>query len=104
MEGSVFFPRNDYIYILTWREKKVYRYNSVSLFLYDVLTWPKEGWGITHNNSHLILSDGSDTLFITDENLNILQEIKVRDHFGNSVSKLNELEWVKGSLVLANVY
>jgi glutamine cyclotransferase len=107
LEGSVHFPPNNLIYFLTWRENIVFRYDSDTLEEVDRLTWGKDGWGLTHNHSHLIVSDGSDAIYVTDEKMGILEKIKVKDHLGNPKFRLNELEWVqegKDQFVLANVY
>lgn len=66
-----------------------------------------QGWGLTHNNTHLIISDGSSNLYITNENLTILETISVKDVNNTSVSLLNELEWVEEKdvqYIFANVY
>jgi glutaminyl-peptide cyclotransferase len=64
-EGSVYFPLNKCIYILTWRENVVFVFDADTLKEVDRLTWGNEGWGLTHNNSHLIISDGSDAIYVT---------------------------------------
>jgi glutamine cyclotransferase len=35
----------------------------------DRLKWPKEGWGLGHNGSHLIITDGTDKIYITNSKL-----------------------------------
>lgn len=44
----------------------MFRYDIKTLKKIDVLKWGSQGWGLTHNNSHLIISDGSDKIYITD--------------------------------------
>lgn len=111
LEGSVLFPANNMIYILTWREKVVMRYRytkeSNDFKWMTPLKWNFDGWGLTHNNTHLIASDGSDRLFICDENMTLLETLYVVDLQGNRLGNLNELEWVeeKGQqYVFANIY
>lgn len=82
------------LYFLTWRENTVFRYNLANMEEEHHLKWGSEGWGLTHNHSHLIVSDGSDTIFITNEKMEIVEKIKVKDHMGNAKFKLNELEWI----------
>jgi glutamine cyclotransferase len=81
------------IYILTWREKVVMRYsytNQSNDFRWMApLKWNFEGWGLTHNNSHLIVSDGSDRLFVCDENMTVLETLKVVDLQGNRLIYIN---------------
>ena len=55
------------------------------------LKWISEGWGITHNGSHIFISDGSYKLFITDEELNVLKTLEVIDRRGKKLHYLNEL-------------
>ncbi len=54
---------------MTYRESKVFRYDLETLTEQEVLQMPEvmqEGWGLTHNDTHLIASDGSSSLFIID--------------------------------------
>ena len=62
-----------------------------------------EGWGLTHDGSSLILSDGTATLrFIDPATFRETRRVVVRD--GNTpVTDLNELECVEGE-VFANVW
>lgn len=62
-----------------------------------------EGWGLTHNDTNLIASDGSATLYLLDpETLVETGRLRVFDHRGE-VPMLNELEY-HGGLLYANVY
>ncbi|MFK7845453.1 MAG: glutaminyl-peptide cyclotransferase [Rhodothermales bacterium] len=107
--GKTFFGEglaalNGRLYQLTWKERSAFVYDLQSLTPLDTLPIPtQEGWGLTEDGEHLILSDGTDRLhFLDPQSLEILREVEVRD--GNrSVSKLNELEYING-LVYANVW
>ena len=88
---------------LTWR--------SEVGFVYDIGTFTKsrtfqyrgEGWGLTHDRTRLIMSDGSAELrFLDPETLAETGRITVRDG-RERVADLNELEFVDGE-VLANVW
>jgi glutamine cyclotransferase len=92
---------NNKVYQLTWQ--------SHVGFVYDVKTFKKlrefqyatEGWGITHDNHHLIMSDGTEKLIFLDTvSLQPVKTIQVRDNNG-FVTKLNELEYMEG-FILAN--
>ena len=88
---------------LTWVSKTGFVYDRETFEQIDTFTYPTQGWGLTHNNKELILSDGSDTLYFLDpETFEQTKQIKVTDN-GRSVSKLNELEYIKGE-VYANVW
>lgn len=100
-EGITIF--NNKIYELTWQAHKVYVYDLSTLKKIKEFDWPFEGWGLTHNDKDLILSDGSSKLyFINPETFKILNQINVTDNNG-PVSMLNELEYVNG-FIYANVY
>jgi glutamine cyclotransferase len=88
---------------LTWKAQKG--------FLYDIHTFqPKgefpyagEGWGLTQDGKHIIMSDGSAELHFWDpETLKETGHILVTAD-GRPVTQLNELEWVKGE-ILANIW
>ena len=101
---------------LTLLDNKIYQltYKSQIGFIYDFSTFEKietfsypitikEGWGITHNNEQLIVSDGSSTLYFLDTiNYEIQRSINVHKN-GSAISKLNELEYIEGYLY-ANVW
>lgn len=73
----------------------------------DPLKWAYQGWGLTHNNTHLFASDGSDRIFVCDENMTVLQTLYIIDTYGNRLFQINELEWVldgKEQYIYANVY
>jgi glutamine cyclotransferase len=62
----------------------------------------KRGWGLTHDDRHLILSDSTENIHFVDPNtFEIVRSIRVSD--GNmAVARLNELEYVNG-YIYANV-
>ncbi len=103
-EGITIF--DDKLYQLT--------YKSSRAFVYDVETLERqsehsfnfhtgEGWGLTHNDSVLIASDGSPNLYFLDPaSFSELKRLKVFDNLGE-VELLNELEYRNGS-IYANIY
>jgi glutamine cyclotransferase len=101
-EGITIFKNK--LYQLTWKSNIVYVYD-VTNFDKPVNTfkWPYEGWGLTHNGTDLIISDGTSNLyFVTPENFRLKSTIRVTDNSG-PVDDLNELEFIDG-FVYANVY
>ena len=65
--------------------------------------WPYEGWGITHDSTQLIISDGSANIyFVEPETFRLKSTISVKDDQG-PVPMLNELEFVDG-YIYANIY
>ena len=100
-EGITVF--GDKIYQLTWTSGDVFVYDKESFALEDTLSIPGEGWGLTHDGTHLILSDGSNTLrYLDPETLEEVRSVTVTDG-GVSVDRLNELEFINGE-VWANVW
>ena len=95
---------NNKVYQLTWTSKVG--------FVYDLRTFEKvaefeipskEGWGITHDNKNLILSDGTSKLtFLDTTTLKPVKTVTVTDERGD-VDKINELEYVNG-YVMANIW
>jgi glutaminyl-peptide cyclotransferase len=100
-EGITIF--NNKIYQLTYQEKKVFVYDLSSFKKIQEFSWNPEGWGITHNNKNLILSDGSSNLYIVDPStFKMLSITGVKDNYG-PVGNLNELEYING-FIYANKY
>jgi glutamine cyclotransferase len=65
--------------------------------------YPTEGWGLTQDGKHLIMSDGSSFLYFLDpHNFKVIRRIRVQAE-GLPVAFLNELEYIKGE-IYANVY
>jgi glutamine cyclotransferase len=102
-EGITIFQ--DKIIQLTWNARTGFVYDINSFQLLKTFRYPFriEGWGITNNGKHLIVSDGSHKLYFFDPisfaPKNILE---VYDHNG-PVHKINELEYIEG-VIFANVW
>ncbi|HWR59648.1 MAG TPA: glutaminyl-peptide cyclotransferase [Thermodesulfovibrionales bacterium] len=94
---------NNRVIQLTWREKKGFVYEKESFRLIQEFAYNTEGWGLTHDDKRLILSDGSSYLFFLDPlTFKQIGRIEVSDN-GISVGNLNELEYV-GDRIYANVW
>lgn len=90
-------------YQLTWRENTVFVYDPATLQPVDTLRWEGEGWGLTTDGTHLVVSDGSSQLKWADPaTMAVVRTVDVTDG-GESVGNLNELEWIDGE-VWANVW
>jgi glutaminyl-peptide cyclotransferase len=88
---------------LTWRSRKGFVYDRDTLDQIGTFSYPTEGWGLTHDGRHLILSDGTETLFFLDpDNFQIQRSIEVYDGM-RPIRNLNELEYIDG-WVYANVW
>ena len=93
----------DTIIQLTMDSEKGFIYNKNSLELLQEFTYAGEGWGITHDESRIIMSDGSSTLKLLDPaTMKTTSSIKVSDN-GVPVTMINELEYVNGK-IYANIW
>lgn len=99
-EGITVFDNK--IYQLTWQEYTGFVYDKETFLLMEEFFYNTEGWGITHNGTNLIVSDGSSLLCYLDPvTFEVLKQIEVFDNNG-PVTNLNELEYIKGE-IFANV-
>ena len=95
---------NNKMYQLTWEEKTGFIYDARTYKKLGEFTYNTPGWGLTHNNKDLIMSDGTDKLYFLDTtNLQVVKTLTVTDPTGVKIKNLNELEYVDG-YVFANVY
>ncbi len=87
---------NDTIYQLTWEEHIILVYSLKDMKLVRRGFWQNQGWGITHDSTNLIISDGSDKLyFVRPGDFKLERVLNVNSHVG-PVDKLNELEYIDG--------
>ena len=101
-EGIVFI--NGKCYQLT--------YTTQTGFIYDAKSFKKlgefkfsnrEGWALTTDGKHLIMSDGSNILtYLNPETLQPIRSVQVTQD-GAAVDQLNELEFIQG-YIFANVF
>lgn len=100
-EGSV--EMDGRIYMLSWRAQTGFVFDAESFERIGTFSYPGEGWGLTHDGTHLILSDGSARLRRLDPaDFSETGTIDVTLG-GRPVRRLNELEWVDGE-IWANVW
>jgi glutamine cyclotransferase len=88
---------------LTWLAHVGFVYDRSIFKRERQFTYDGEGWGLTQDGRHLIMSDGSDVLRYLDPNtFQVVRTLKVTDA-GESVRNLNELEFIHGT-IYANVW
>lgn len=94
-EGITFF--NNKLYHLTWTSQVGFVYDANTFKKIKEFNIPsKEGWGLTHDSAHLIMSDGSSNLYyLAPDSLKLLNILRVTDHNG-PVANINELEYING--------
>jgi glutamine cyclotransferase len=88
---------------LTWQSHVAFVYDRATFTQKRTFTYPGEGWGLTHDTSTLIMSDGSSSLrFLDPVTYTERRRLTVTDG-GVPVPRLNELEYVKAE-IYANVW
>jgi glutamine cyclotransferase len=83
---------------LTWQTHVGFVYSHDTFTLRRNFNYSTEGWGLTHDASRLIMSDGTSMLYFLDPaTFQVTGKIEVKDH-GRPVVNLNELEYVNGKI------
>lgn len=94
---------DDTLVQLTWQEQTGFIYALDDFTLLKTFSYNTEGWGLTQDGTHLIMSDGTSSLFFLDPNTyQVVRTIKVTDQ-GSPVIRINELEYILGE-VYANIW
>ncbi|MGD6853224.1 MAG: glutaminyl-peptide cyclotransferase [Candidatus Bathyarchaeia archaeon] len=88
---------------LTWQNHVGFVYDKETFDVEGNFTYQTDGWGLTYDGTHLIMSDGSANLYFLDSTTyQKTGEVTVTDG-GTPVANLNELEYINGD-VYANVW
>ena len=91
---------NDKVYWLTWQARKGFIYDletfkQIGSFEYDK---SNEGWGLTHNDTEIIKSDGTNKIwFLNPENQKEKRSIQVYTN-KYPIDNLNEIELINGKI------
>lgn len=89
---------------LTWTSYKAFVYDRFSFATQRTMPYEGEGWGLTHNATELVMSNGTSYLrFLDPKSFHSIRRLRVTDQSGRPVENLNELEWVGGE-IYANVW
>lgn len=93
----------DRIMQLTWVSHVAFIYDVATLQKRGEFRYAGEGWGLTHDERNLIMSDGTDTLRYLDPlTFRVVRKLRVKDGT-QPVINLNELEYINGE-IFANVW
>lgn len=88
---------------LTWKNQIGFVYDLKTFTPRSTVHYAGEGWALTQDGSHLIMSDGTSDLRILDPGtFGEAGRIHVTCD-GHDIRNINELEWVKGE-IYANVW
>jgi glutaminyl-peptide cyclotransferase len=100
-EGIVIWK--DRLIELTWKNQTGFVYDLRTFALRSTFHYRGEGWALTQDGTHLIMSDGTSDLRLLDpDGYSEMGRIHVTCR-GNAVRDINELEWVKGE-ISANIW
>ncbi len=95
--------RGDQLYQLTWKAERGIVYDLKTLKPLAVFRYKGEGWGLTSDANHFIMSNGSEVLSFRDpKSFKEVRKIRVNDQ-GKKVTNLNELEYIDGQ-IYANLW
>ena len=90
--------------LLTWKAHKGFVYDRFSFSLLRTFQYEGEGWGLTHDATQLIMSDGTSYLrFLDPKSFRVNKRIHVTDETGRAIENLNELEYIHGE-IYANIW
>jgi len=91
------------LFQLTWETETGFVYDGETFAPKRRFTYRGEGWGLTHDGSRFVMSDGTPALrFLDSSTLEETGRVRVTDQ-GKEVDDLNELEFVRGQ-IYANVW
>ena len=105
-EGITYLADKNEILMMTYKKHKAFRFGSSDLSLIQELTIPAEvveGWGMTHLDNTLFVSDGTSTIHLVNpENFKVMSSFRVKEN-GSDIYSINELELVNGK-IYANIF
>ncbi len=95
-EGITIFGER--LYQLTWQNNLALVYDVETFDRVGAYRYDGEGWGLTHDGTHLIVSDGSAAIrFHNPETFEVVRRLVVLAD-GQPVGSLNELEYINGEI------
>lgn len=88
---------------LTWNERIAFIYNMFDFSKVGTFSYETQGWGLTADDHHLIMSDGSDRICFRNPNTFKEERAIFVRYEGKPINYINELEYVDG-LIYANIW
>lgn len=93
----------DQLIALTWRSGTGFIFGLDDFKQRGMFSYTGEGWGLTRNDTHIIMSDGTENIrFLDPDTFEVEKSVAVTMH-GKPQANINELEWIEGVLY-ANVW
>jgi glutaminyl-peptide cyclotransferase len=94
---------NNTILQLTWESQIGFIYDKTTFATLGNFSFSTEGWGLTFDGKHLIMSDGTNNLYFIDPTT-FERTGQIQVHDGNTtIVNINELEYINGD-VYANIW
>jgi len=88
----------DQLFQLTWKNRVGLIYDLKTLKYLKAFSYTGEGWGLTNDGTHLIMSDGTSTLRYLDPiDFRVVKRLAVKAG-KQKIGLLNELEYVEGEI------
>jgi len=101
-EGATLFQGK--IFQLTYQSQIAFVYDAATFAPIGQFFYTGEGWGLTHDDRRLIMSDGTNQIrFIDPATFQTVSTINVHDSQGAPIANINELEYINGE-IYANVW
>jgi len=100
-EGLALFK--DKFYQLTWRTGIGFVYNRETFQQERTFNYYGEGWGLTHDDESLIMSDGTSFIRFIDPATFQVKRVLTVTSSNSPVGELNELEYINGE-IYANIW
>lgn len=100
-EGITLF--DDRIFQVTWQSRVGFVYEKSTFRQINRVYYQSEGWGLTTMDQNLVMSDGTNVLYIIEPGMfTVLSRLEVYDN-EKMVDQLNELEYINGE-IWANIW
>ncbi len=94
---------NGRAYVLTWLNQIAFVYDAATLRKTGQFSYAGEGWGLTNDGTHLIMSNGTNVLtYLDPASFRVVRSLPVTFN-GSPLANLNELEWIDNE-IWANVW
>ena len=94
---------NNTIIQLTWQSNIGFIYNKTTFALLGNFTYPTQGWGLTYDGKNLIMSDGTDHLYVLNPTT-FKQTGEIQVHEGKTlIENVNSLDYINGE-IYANIW
>ena len=101
-EGATLFQGK--IFQLTWQQQTAFVYDAATFAPLGQFFYAGEGWGLTHDDRYLIMSDGTSQIrYVDPATFATVRTVSVHDPTGAPLTNINELEYINGE-IFANIW